>query len=112
MYNSAHFREERLPVLHELIRREPFATLVTLGPDGLVADHLPMLLDPDAVSKALAHLDDAEAKRASNATGDEAPIAIATVERELARQRREYEGESGVDLIVAGINAIHRLLAR
>jgi transcriptional regulator len=48
VYNSAHFREERLPVLHELIRREPFATLVTLGPDGLVADHLPMLLDPDA----------------------------------------------------------------
>jgi transcriptional regulator len=48
MYNSAHFREERLPVLHELVRRAPFATLVTLGPEGLAADHLPMLLDAEA----------------------------------------------------------------
>jgi transcriptional regulator len=48
MYNSALFREERLPVLHELVRQQPFATLVTLGPDGLVADHLPMLLDAGA----------------------------------------------------------------
>lgn len=47
MYNPPHFRETRIPVLHELIRSHPFATLVTLGPDGLVANHIPMEIDPE-----------------------------------------------------------------
>jgi len=48
MYLPALFREDRTPVLHELIRAHPFATLVTLGADGLVADHLPMVIDAAA----------------------------------------------------------------
>ncbi len=47
MYNPSHFREERVEVLHELIRRKRLATLVTLGPDGLVANHIPLILHPD-----------------------------------------------------------------
>jgi transcriptional regulator len=47
MYNPSHFRETRVPVLHDLIRRHPLATLVTLGPDGLVANHIPMEIDPE-----------------------------------------------------------------
>jgi transcriptional regulator len=47
MYNPPHFKEERLPVLHELIRAHGFATLVTLGPDGLVANHIPMEIVAD-----------------------------------------------------------------
>ena len=46
MYNPPLFKEDDIPVLHELIRRHGFATLVTLGPDGLTADHLPVELDP------------------------------------------------------------------
>lgn len=46
MYNPAHFREERLPVLHQLIRQHPLAALVTVGPEGLVANHIPMEIDP------------------------------------------------------------------
>jgi len=45
MYLPASFREERLPVLHDAIDRIGFATLVTLGPDGLVATHLPMYIE-------------------------------------------------------------------
>lgn len=45
MYNPPHFQETRVPVLHDLIRRHPLATLVTLGPDGLVANHIPMEID-------------------------------------------------------------------
>lgn len=45
MYNPPHFREDRLDVLHGLIREHPFATLVTTGPDGLGADHIPMEID-------------------------------------------------------------------
>ncbi|MGE0118263.1 MAG: FMN-binding negative transcriptional regulator [Dongiaceae bacterium] len=47
MYLPPHFREERVPVLHEAIRRAVLGTLVTLGADGLEASHVPMLLDPE-----------------------------------------------------------------
>ena len=48
MYLPAHFKEDRTPVLHELIRAHPFATLVTLDATGLVANHLPMEIDATA----------------------------------------------------------------
>jgi transcriptional regulator len=43
-----HFREERLDVQHALIRAHPFGALVTLGPDGLVANHFPFVVDSGA----------------------------------------------------------------
>jgi transcriptional regulator len=46
MYLPPHFRENRLPVLHQLIRDHPLATLVTLGAEGLVANHIPMEIEP------------------------------------------------------------------
>jgi transcriptional regulator len=46
LYIPSHFKEDRLAVLHEAIRRIGLGTLVTLGADGLVANHFPMLLDP------------------------------------------------------------------
>ena len=48
MYVPSHFREDRLPVLHEAIEKSGLATLVTVGPDGLDASHVPMLLDREA----------------------------------------------------------------
>ena len=47
MYLPAYFREDRVEVLHALIRQYPLATLVTAGPEGLTANHLPMLIDPE-----------------------------------------------------------------
>ena len=72
-----------------------------------------MLLDSDAIGKALERLDAAEARRTEDKplTGD-AVIAIANVERELARNRREYESESGIDVIAAGVRALETLLKR
>jgi len=46
MYLPSHFKEDRLPVLHQLVRAHPLATLVTLGADGLVANHIPMEIEP------------------------------------------------------------------
>src|SRR6185436_15427200 len=46
MYNPSHFREERVEVLHQLIQQHRLATLVTLGVDGLIANHMPLILDP------------------------------------------------------------------
>lgn len=47
MYIPRHFQEERIPVLHGLIREQGFAMLVTLCADGLVASHIPMILDTE-----------------------------------------------------------------
>jgi transcriptional regulator len=48
MYVPAHFKEDRVLILHETIRQVGFGTLVTYGDDGLEANHLPMLLDADS----------------------------------------------------------------
>jgi transcriptional regulator len=45
MYIPAPFREERLDVLYQVIRDNSFATLVSRGKDGLIATHIPFLLD-------------------------------------------------------------------
>ncbi len=45
MYIPPHFREDRDEVLRDAMRRIGFATLVTQGPDGLEANHLPLLLE-------------------------------------------------------------------
>jgi len=47
MYLPAHFREDRLEVLREHILRYPFATLVTSGPSGLIASHIPLVYHPE-----------------------------------------------------------------
>jgi transcriptional regulator len=47
MYVPAHFAEDRIPVLHEAINSSGLATLVTLTSNGLIASHLPVMLNPD-----------------------------------------------------------------
>jgi transcriptional regulator len=46
MYLPAHFREERLDVLRTLMERHPLAALVTMGAEGLTANHIPLVFDP------------------------------------------------------------------
>jgi transcriptional regulator len=48
MYLPSHFREERTPVLHALMRAHPLATLITVDDRGPVANHIPMEIDPGA----------------------------------------------------------------
>ena len=45
MYIPPHFAETRLTELHRFMKENPFAALVTYGPDGLDANHLPFDLD-------------------------------------------------------------------
>jgi transcriptional regulator len=47
MYLPKHFEESRVEVMHELIKAHPLGALVTLGSDGLNANHLPIEVDPD-----------------------------------------------------------------
>jgi transcriptional regulator len=45
MYLPQHFKEERPEVLHALMRSHPLAALVTYGPRGIEANHIPLLAD-------------------------------------------------------------------
>jgi transcriptional regulator len=45
MYLPSHFEERRVELLHRLIHEHPLGTLVTLGPDGLAANHIPFEVD-------------------------------------------------------------------
>jgi transcriptional regulator len=47
VYVPPLFKEDRINVLHDAIRTAGLVTLVTLMPDGLIASHVPMLLDPE-----------------------------------------------------------------
>lgn len=47
VYVPAHFAEDRIAVLHELIRASALATLVSMTADGMIASHAPLMLDPD-----------------------------------------------------------------
>lgn len=48
MYIPRHNAETRVPILHQLMRAHPLATLVTLNAGGLIASHLPMVLEAGA----------------------------------------------------------------
>ncbi|MGA7158484.1 MAG: FMN-binding negative transcriptional regulator [Acidobacteriaceae bacterium] len=47
MYTPEAFRVDDLPTLHAEMQLHPFAALVSLTSTGLVATHLPILLDPN-----------------------------------------------------------------
>lgn len=44
MYVPAHFDEPRIEVMHELMQARPLATLITLSPHGINANHIPLHL--------------------------------------------------------------------
>jgi transcriptional regulator len=47
VYVPAHFNEDRIGALHDLIRSSGLATLVSMTAEGLIASHAPLMLDPD-----------------------------------------------------------------
>lgn len=47
MYLPDNFKETNVVALHETIRRIKFGTLVTLGSKGLIASHIPILIEPE-----------------------------------------------------------------
>ena len=46
MYVPPHNREQRIAVLHEAINAIRLGTLVTVGPNGPIATHVPMFVEP------------------------------------------------------------------
>ncbi|HUN43227.1 MAG TPA: FMN-binding negative transcriptional regulator [Acetobacteraceae bacterium] len=77
MYLPPAFRQDRTDVLHDAIRKAGLATLVTLTPEGLIASHIPLLLDPDPApyGTLTGHLARPNAQ-ARGATGDALAIFL------------------------------------
>jgi transcriptional regulator len=47
MYIPKMYEENRVPVLHEFLESNPFASLITMTASGLFASHIPMVLERD-----------------------------------------------------------------
>lgn len=47
MYVPAHFREDSVEAMHAMMQSVGLATLVSLTADGLIASHVPLMLDPE-----------------------------------------------------------------
>src|SRR5579859_6862685 len=47
MYLPPHFAENDVAVLHDAMRQAQLATVVSLDQDGLIASHIPLLLEPE-----------------------------------------------------------------
>jgi transcriptional regulator len=65
MYVPPHFREDDVAAMHAMMRANPFATLVSIGEDGLpMASHIPMLLEaePAPNGRLLCHVSRANAQ--------------------------------------------------
>jgi len=58
MYVSKIFQEDRVEVLHDLIRTYPFGTLVTMNEEGLQANHVPFHVEsaPEPFGTLYAHV--------------------------------------------------------
>ena len=47
MYLPPVFREDKIEVMHDLIKRQSFATLITLDGGEICANHLPFIIHPE-----------------------------------------------------------------
>lgn len=76
MYRPSHFEENRPEALHALMRVHPLGTLVTHGPDGLDANHIPFELDPALGPHGLLRAHVARANPVWQQAGDTAVLVI------------------------------------
>ncbi len=51
MYIPKHFEESNINVLHDFIRCNPFAVLITHSDEGLSADHIPVYLNTENLER-------------------------------------------------------------
>jgi transcriptional regulator len=51
MYTPSLFQEDRIDVMHDLMRSFPFASIVTLSRSGIEANHLPLVLKDNGCLK-------------------------------------------------------------
>jgi transcriptional regulator len=82
MYLPTHFEETRVEELHRVIAEHSLGALVTQGPNGLDANHIPFELDPAAGDRGrlLAHVARANPVWKEVRDGDEALVIFRAAE--------------------------------
>lgn len=99
MYQPVHHREERLDVLHDLIRSHPLGLLVSNGPEGPIANPVPFLLDIEATAKGRlsAHVARANPQWQMLATKPDEPVLVVFqgVERYITPSWYETKRQTG-----------------
>ncbi|WP_213779225.1 FMN-binding negative transcriptional regulator [Caballeronia sp. dw_276] len=76
MYLPAHFAETRVDELHRLMNEYPLAALVTNGPDGLDANHVPFELDASVGSQGVLRAHVARANPVWKEVADGAEVLV------------------------------------
>ena len=77
MYLPSAFREDALDVQHDFIRAHPLGVVMTAGPGGLMANHIPCLLYPEGEHGVLRlHVARANPQLAELASGAECLVAF------------------------------------
>jgi transcriptional regulator len=96
MYVPNSFREERLDVMHELIRRHPLGLLVTSGAGGLLADPIPFLLQEQGENGTLlAHLARANPQVEALRSAEECLVAFQGPQAYITPSWYETKRETG-----------------
>ena len=92
MYLPTMFKEDRVERLHGFIRASALATLVTQTPAGLIASHVPMLLDasPSPYGTLIGHV--ARPISPADRTASSAALSPAGLAATRRRQTGRPEG--------------------
>src|SRR3954452_460587 len=109
MYLPQQFREDRLDVQHAFIRAHPFGALVTVGPEGLVANHTPFVLDPDAgpLGTLRAHQARGNGQWKGLDPSQEALVIFQGTNASITRSWYETKGETGKVVPTWNYEAVH-----
>lgn len=76
MYIPAAFREERPEVLQAFIARHPLGALICTTPDGLTANHIPMMLTIEAGGRSLLRGHVARANDVWKSLAPDSPVLV------------------------------------
>jgi transcriptional regulator len=97
MYEPPPHREDDLETLHALIRERPLGLLVSSGPQGLLANAMPFLIDPAAskLGTLRAHMARANGQWRDLAQAPEALVVFQGVDRYISPSWYATKRETG-----------------
>ena len=81
MFKPPIFGEDRVDVMHDLMRDHPFATLISNAAGALSADHLPLAIHPEEAANGVirGHIAKANPLWRQTQRGDGAPLTVLAV---------------------------------
>lgn len=109
MYVPPLFKEDRVEVLHAAMRQAGLATLVTLTADGLIASHVPVLLDaePTPYGTLLGHLARPNPQAKGAVAGTEALVIFQGADAYITPSWYETKRQTGKVVPTWNYVAIH-----